>query len=487
MAQSDTTHESVLVSSDATSAVKSKASKKTKITAATKVVAKQRARPRKVSPSADVAAAQEARLTEGAIQEPESPTGTEANLPSPKKGMDGITSDIYRAAAQRIVQALDAGTSIWQKPWVAPPGQSLPHNASTGLPYVGINRVTLMCEMLAHDWRDARFMSYRQVQAFAAGLAKQGVEAKDLPHVKAGAKGLTIYKLGFVEKKNPVLDPAGRPRLDAEGKPIVNVVRGRSFLRTYVVFPSAAIANMPPLPEVEPRPQWEVDSRIEDLIEKMGVPVHYRVGGRAFYSIASDSVTLPERSQFQDTRNEDGVVTESARSKHNSVLLHELAHASGAAHRLSRPMSGVHGSESYSVEELVAETASFYLQTQLFGAFVGIDEASGVEQSSVSLDALNRAAAYLDSWRALAVSDPKALFKAFSEATHAADWVLGRHPKQLQMAAQLVNDGPSVRLGVGADVAPIQRQVAWVAVPDAPWLNQSAAPSRGDMGFAGLS
>jgi len=334
--------------------------------------------------------------------------------------------------------------------------------------------------MLANDWRDARFMSYRQVQSLAAGLAKQGVEPKDLPHLKTGAKGLTIYKLGFVEKINPVLDAAGKPRLDAEGKPIVSVVRGRSFLRTYVVFPAAAIANMPPLPEVEPTPQWEVDSRIEDLIEKMGVPVHYRAGGRAFYSITSDSVTLPERSQFQDTRNEDGVVTESARSKHNAVLLHELAHASGAGHRLARPMNGVHGSESYSVEELVAETASFYLQTQLVGASMVATDSRGVEESSVSSDALGRAAAYLDSWRALAVSDPKALFKAFSEATQAADWVLGQHPKQLQMAARLVGDDR-------ADVTLVQTRGAGVAAPDAPWLRQPAVTSRGDIGLTGLT
>ena len=86
-------------------------------------------------------------------------------------------------------------------------------------------------------------------------------------------------------------------------------------------------------------------------------------------------------------------------------------------------------------------------------------DSRGVEESSVSSDALGRAAAYLDSWRALAMSDPKALFKAFSEATQAADWVLGQHPKQLQMAARLVGDDR-------ADVTLVQ--------------------TRGDIGLTGL-
>ena len=160
--------------------------------------------------------------------------------------------------------------------------------------------MVLLRGMLANDWVDARFMTYRQVQAMAANMARDGVKPEDLPHVKAGARGLPIYKYGFAEKKVPVLDAAGRPRMDAEGKPIINLVRGKSYLRSYVVFPASAIVNMPLLPAVEPSPKWEVRSQVEQLIEEMGVPVKHEFGDRAFYSITEDQITVPDRSLYRD-------------------------------------------------------------------------------------------------------------------------------------------------------------------------------------------
>ncbi len=79
----------------------------------------------------------------------------------------------------------------------------------------------------------------------------------------------------------------------------------------------------------------------------MGVPVKHEPGNRAFYSITNDSITMPERGQFKDSVDGNGQVTEAASEKYLSVLLHEMAHATGAKHRLASPMSGVHGSPSY--------------------------------------------------------------------------------------------------------------------------------------------
>jgi hypothetical protein len=89
-----------------------------------------------------------------------------------KKTMEQITNQIYREAAERIVALMDAGNSIWQKPWVAAPGHSRPYSAASGLPFSGFNRFSLMSEMLANGWTDARFMTYRQVQTMAANMAK---------------------------------------------------------------------------------------------------------------------------------------------------------------------------------------------------------------------------------------------------------------------------------------------------------------------------
>jgi len=332
-----------------------------------------------------------------------------------------------------------------------------------------------MSEMLANGWTDARFMTYRQVQTMAANMAKEGAKPEELPHVKAGARGLPIYKYGFVEKKVPVLDAAGRPRMDAEGKPMVNIVRGKSYLRSYVVFPASAIAYMPQLPAVEPPPKWEIRSQFEDLIEKMGVPVKHEPGNRAFYSITNDSITMPERGQFKDSVDGTGQVTEAASDKYLSVLLHEMSHSTGAKHRLARPMSGVHGSPSYSREELTAETAQCYVMAEI-----------GMSSGSVSSETSARTAAYLSSWRQAILDDPKALMTAFAEAEKAADWVMQRHPIQLEAAAKLAAEGQAMGLGHGAELGAIQtrdiadplRHSAWgMPVNASPMGRRDASPT----------
>ena len=367
--------------------------------------------------------------------------------PPPKMTMDDISNDIYRKAAQRIVALMDAGKSLWQKPWTAPSGQSRPHNHITGLPYGGINRFNLMCEMLDHGWTDSRFMSYRQVQTLAAGMAKAGVPKESLPHVKEGAHGLTIYKLGYVEKKTPMLDATGRPQLDGDGKPQMNTVRGKSFLKTYTIFHSSSVANMPPLPETQATPKWQVHSQIEDLVERLGVPVRYQAGDRAYYTVARDeggkeSITMPERSQFKNASDFCG------------VLLHEASHATGSTYpkRLCRPMTGMHNTESYSREELLAETASYFLLSELgVGQGQNTGETDGHALAALS-NTTARTAAYLSSWRELILADPKALFHAFGQAEKAADWVMQRHAQQLEAVAQMPEGAtPQMAAGMGHD------------------------------------
>jgi antirestriction protein ArdC len=361
--------------------------------------------------------------------------------------MDDISNDIYRKAAQRIVALMDAGKSLWQKPWTAPSGQSRPHNHSSGLPYAGINRFNLMCEMLDHGWADSRFMSYRQVQTLAAGMAKSGIPKESLPHVMEGARGLTIYKVGFVEKKTPILDASGRPQLDGDGKTRMNIVRGKSFLRTFTIFHSSSVANMPPLPETQATPKWQVHSQIEDLVEKLGVPVRYQAGDRAYYTVARDeggaeSITLPKRSQWKNSND------------FYAVLLHEASHATGSTYpkRLCRPMLGMHDTQSYSREELVAETSACFLLSTL-GLGQGQNTGETDDHALAALSSTTaRTAAYLSSWRELILDDPKALFHAFAQAEKAADWVMQRHPQQLEVAAQLAADAtPQLTAGMGHD------------------------------------
>ena len=356
------------------------------------------------------------------------------NVTPPKRSVEDVNNQLYQEAAQRILQAIEAGTSIWQKPWIAPSSHRRPFNAHTGLNYLGMNRVLLMTEMMANGWTDTRFMTYKQVQALAQDMKRSGTPDDELPYVKKGAQSITIYKVGRQEIKRPRVDSSGKPVLDQAGQPIVDKALGRTFLQTYRVFNANNIANLPPLPEVERKPTWEVHAEIEALVKKLGVPVTYEPIGQAFYQPGLDRITVPERSQYKDTVK-DGVVVYSAAAKHYSVLLHECCHATGHESRLKREMSGGRGSAEYAREELVAETASTYLMCEL-----------GLESDEV----INQHASYLEGWAKLIKDDPRALFQAFSAAEKAADWFMQRHEKQMADAPQVTpQPAPTLVQGLG--------------------------------------
>jgi len=81
-------------------------------------------------------------------------------------------------------------------------------------------------------------------------------------------------------------------------------------------------------------------------------------------------------------------------------------HWSGAAHRLNRDLSGSFGSSAYAREELVAE---------MTGAFVC---------AALSIVPTVRHADYLGSWLEVLREDNRAIIRAASAASKAADYLL---------------------------------------------------------------
>jgi antirestriction protein ArdC len=92
------------------------------------------------------------------------------------------------------------------------------------------------------------------------------------------------------------------------------------------------------------------------------------------------------------------------------TALHELGHASGAPHRLNRDLSGSFGSKKYAFEELVAEMNAAFCC------------------ASLGIVPTVRHADYIASWLEVLREDNRAIVRAASQASKAADFLLGFLP-----------------------------------------------------------
>ena len=118
-------------------------------------------------------------------------------------------------------------------------------------------------------------------------------------------------------------------------------------------------------------------------------------GNRACYIPSLDQINLPDFKSFKSAE------------AYYSTRAHECIHSTGHYDRLKRNLSGKFGSQSYAIEELVAELGAVLLCNKL----------------KISSDFSNHAA-YLSSWIEILGEDHKVLFKSLSAARKAVDLIL---------------------------------------------------------------
>lgn len=298
---------------------------------------------------------------------------------------DEPRASLYDEVTAKIIGQLEAGIFPWVQPWnsaAACPG--LPRNAVSGRPYSGINVLILWGAVIEGGYPSQDWLTFRQ--ALAAGGC-----------VRKGERGQTVfYADKFVPKEEP-------EQGQAEG----NAPRAIPFLKRFVVFNAAQCDGLPERLTAAPAPlpEREQHEQAEALIAATGAD--FRIGGaRAFYDIGGDYVQVPPQPAF--THQIDFYRT----------ALHELGHWVGAKHRLDRDQSGGFGSAAYAREELCAEMASAFLCAAL-----------GIVPTV-------RHADYLGNWLTVLRADNRAIFKAASQASKAADYLLAfTDAVQLEAAA----------------------------------------------------
>ncbi|HEV2549414.1 MAG TPA: zincin-like metallopeptidase domain-containing protein [Stellaceae bacterium] len=285
----------------------------------------------------------------------------------------GEGGSLYQEVTDKIIAELEQGRVPWVQPWgCSKSGPGMPKNAATGRRYSGVNVLILWGAVIEKGFAAQHWLTFRQ--------------ALDLGgNVRKGERGTTVcYADRFIPKAE--LERAAKDGDEPETVP---------FLKRFTVFnvaqcdglPGGAFAGAPILPECEIIPHAEA------LIGATGAD--FRIGGeRAFYVPSADYIQVPPQPAFFEQIN------------YYRTCFHELGHWTGNHSRLNRDQSGAHGSKSYAREELVAEMAS---------AFVC---------ASLGITPTVRHADYLGSWLDVLREDNRAIFRAASLATKAADLLL---------------------------------------------------------------
>ncbi|MFC5356135.1 ArdC family protein [Azospirillum himalayense] len=296
----------------------------------------------------------------------------------------GERTSLYAEITTRIIAELEAGRLPWVQPWGSADTASLglPRNASSGRAYSGINVLILWGAVFAGGFSGQTWLTYRQAQTLGGNVRK-------------GERGTTVvYADRFIPDRE-------RHRAREEGDDAQPI----PFLKRFTVFNTEQcdglpenIASVPP-----PVPEGLILPRAEALIRASGVDV--RIGGaRAFYHLQHDYVQVPPPQSFFEPVN------------WHRTALHELGHSTGHPARLGRDLSGSFGSRKYAVEELVAEIASAFLCAAL-----------GIVPTV-------RHADYIGAWLDVLRNDDHAIVRAASQASKAADYLLGLLPDDTPVA-----------------------------------------------------
>jgi antirestriction protein ArdC len=286
-------------------------------------------------------------------------------------------ASLYDEVTAKIIAQLEAGRFPWAQPWsssAAVPG--LPRNAVSGRPYSGVNVLILWGAVIEGCYPSQDWLTFRQ--ALAAGGC-----------VRKGERGHTIF---YADRFTP---DDGREQGAGAGGGADGEPRSIPFLKRFVVFNAAQCDGLPERLTADPTPlpEREQHGQAEALIAATGAD--FRSGGaQAFYDIGGDYVQVPPQPAF--THQIDFYRT----------ALHELGHWAGSKERLARDQSGRFGSALYAREELCAELTSAFLCAAL-----------GIVPTV-------RHADYLGSWLTVLRADNRAIFKAASQASKAADFLL---------------------------------------------------------------
>lgn len=297
------------------------------------------------------------------LEQPTTAT-VEPTVKQPRKS-DALMEQI----AKQLIESIEEGlvTGRWEKPWKG--GMGIATNAATGRQYRGGNLVVLW--ILGAQFGPGPWATYKQWGELGG-------------QVRKGEKGTQLVKWSPVPCRE-------------HGREENCGCRQRLSPRAFTVFHVSQQEGWT-APTVEEGNPDEARVDIEAFLAATGADIQFRDEGAAYYSLATDVITLPPFTRFVNAES------------FYATACHELVHWTGAEKRLNRDMAkkwGADGAASYAGEELVAELGSAMLCATL-----GISDEPREDH-----------ARYLKSWVAHLRNDYSLLWNAASLAQRAVDYL----------------------------------------------------------------
>jgi antirestriction protein ArdC len=284
-------------------------------------------------------------------------------------------STLYREVTDRIIADFEGGIIPWVQPWGAGGADAalgLPRNVLTRRTYSGINILLMWNAVIKGGYAAQSWLTFKQALELGGCVRK-------------GERGWTVcFADSFVPKSE-------KERAQQDGGDPQSI----PFLKRYTVFNVAQCDGLPegPAQSYSPTLDCEIIPRAEALIAATGAS--FQIGGEiACYVPRLDAIRVPPQAAFGDQIN------------YYRTAFHELGHWTGHASRLARNLAAKFASNGYAREELVAEMVTAFVCATL-----------GIVPTV-------RHADYIGNWLEVLKEDARAIFKAASMASKAADYIL---------------------------------------------------------------
>lgn len=298
-----------------------------------------------------------------------------------------MKADTYTRITNTIIAELEKGERPWFKPWntAYAAGRITRPLRAQGVPYRGINVLSLWIEAESKGYSAPIWMTYRQ----ASELGGQ---------VRKGERGAPVV-FASTTKRTEENETTGEA-----------LERSIPFLKAYSVFNVEQIDGLPAQYHALASPVLDPVQRIaraEEFMARTGAEIRHG-GDRAYYNVTQDFIQMPPFVAFRDAES------------YYATLAHEATHWTRHERRLTRDFGRKRwGDAGYAMEELVAELGSAFLSSDL----------------NLTPDLRPDHASYIASWLKVLKEDKRAIFTAAAHAQQAADYLNALQPQASAEAA----------------------------------------------------